>query len=254
MGDGLYHFQGDDERMNQAALAAQETFRFLWRELSWESRRIVPGLDMSVVKHPFPAGEPEDGNAEHMWVGEIGFDGVAISGALMNQPNYIPDLNEGDPVSFPLNGVTDWMYAIDGKVFGGFSIQVMRAGMSPAERRQHDEAWGLQFPDPATVRLTPSMSYQTFRSTSAELIPEHEMSLNMKKKSEEGVRSLGKRINDLIIGDMTLLHYDALAGNLTQVESLLALGADKHTKDGHGKTALDYARLMGWKKIEKRLA
>lgn len=189
-----------------------------------------------------------------MWVGEIGFDGYEISGVLMNEPNHVDGISAGEQVSFPLAELSDWMYAIEEKVYGGFSIQVMRGDMSSAERKAHDSAWGLKFPTPPTINLTPDLPYQAFESMGPERIPEHPMSLNMKKKSEEGIRSLGKKINDPIVGEMTLLHYETLAGNLTQVESLLALGANKRTKDGHGKTALDYAKMMGWTKIEKRLA
>jgi len=40
-------FDGDDPAMQQAYEAAQQSFKYFWRELSWEQRRIVPGVDMA---------------------------------------------------------------------------------------------------------------------------------------------------------------------------------------------------------------
>ena len=56
-----------DERapeMQQAYQAARASFRRFWRELSWERRRIVPGLEMAMVKLPFTDGPRTDGNTE----------------------------------------------------------------------------------------------------------------------------------------------------------------------------------------------
>jgi uncharacterized protein YegJ (DUF2314 family) len=46
-----------------------------------------------------------------------------------------------------------------------------------------------------------------------------------------------------------IVHREAIAGNLTSVEVLLSLGADKTTKTNTGKTALDFARLLEWEHI-----
>ena len=50
-----------------------------------------------------------------------------------------------------------------------------------------------------------------------------------------------------------MLHREAIAGNRTAVEILLAKGADKNAKNIHGKTALDYARALGWDHVVQAL-
>lgn len=52
----------------------------------------------------------------------------------------------------------------------------------------------------------------------------------------------------------TMLHHEAIAGNLTRLELLLAKGADKNAKNIHGKTALDYARALGWDHVAEALS
>jgi uncharacterized protein YegJ (DUF2314 family) len=53
MSEPVFMFDAKDPEMQQAYEAAQASFRYFWRELSWERRRIVPGLDMTMVKLPF---------------------------------------------------------------------------------------------------------------------------------------------------------------------------------------------------------
>jgi len=50
-------FDDADPEMQQAYENARGSFRYFWRELSWERRRIVPGLDLACVKAPFSDGE-----------------------------------------------------------------------------------------------------------------------------------------------------------------------------------------------------
>ena len=47
----------------------------------------------------------------------------------------------------------------------------------------------------------------------------------------------------------TRLHREAIAGNLSSIEILVANGADVHAKNKHGKTALEYAQAMGWEHL-----
>ncbi|HPR63340.1 MAG TPA: DUF2314 domain-containing protein [Thermoanaerobaculia bacterium] len=60
--ENVYMFDETDPEMVKANQRARETFKYFWRELSWEKRRIVPGLDMALVKIAFFADSVPEGN------------------------------------------------------------------------------------------------------------------------------------------------------------------------------------------------
>jgi uncharacterized protein YegJ (DUF2314 family) len=96
----IFFHKGDDPEMLRAHEQARATFRYFWRELTWERQRIVPGLSMAAVKAPFSDGDGEgDGEnpgVEHMWIDEVDFDGQTISGVLLNDPNWLKSVSAGD--------------------------------------------------------------------------------------------------------------------------------------------------------------
>lgn len=49
----IFFAKGDSPEMIKAFTDAQNTFKYLWRELSWEYRRIVPALEVACVKVAF---------------------------------------------------------------------------------------------------------------------------------------------------------------------------------------------------------
>lgn len=54
MGDSvIYYVEQADEPVNRAGERARKTFKYFWRELFWERRRIIPALDFAMVKAPF---------------------------------------------------------------------------------------------------------------------------------------------------------------------------------------------------------
>lgn len=140
------------------------------------------------------------------------------------------------------------MFAIEGKTYGGFSVQAMRKAMSQSERAEHDEAWGLNFGDPDVVLV----AYE--QQEHPQNLTEHPMSVNTKKNFEEFLRGYPDEIARADDEGYTMLHYEAIAGNLTRLELLLAKGADKNAKNIHGKTALDYARALGWDHVAEALS
>src|ERR1051325_1597510 len=147
-----------DPEMQAAYEKARATFRYFWREVAWERRRIVPGLDLACVKAPFSDGGPgSDGNTdvEQMWLSEVDFDGKAVSGVLLNAPNVLKSVQAGDSARFSLGEISDWMYAIHGEVFGAYTVNLIRSRMSRHERKEHDDAWVLNFGDPKKIRLVP---------------------------------------------------------------------------------------------------
>ena len=247
--------------MFAANMAARQTFKFFWRELSWEQRRIVPGLGLSVVKMPFvnvnqQEGEPE---AEHMWISEIRFDGVSILGTLMSEPQWVDTVEVGDDVSVPLEEIDDWMYTINDVAFGGYTINYLRSKMSKQERTQHDNAWGIYFGDPNIIEIVPikefGISTESGQApTFAELERiEHPMSDDSREQYREAFTNDPSLITWTDDEGWTLLHRESLAGNLTPVQLLLEHGADRHFKTPTGYTAIDLAEKMGWPAIVELL-
>lgn len=241
----VFYAKGDTPEMIAAFKKARETFKYFWRELSWESRRIIPALELACVKIAFM--QEIDGQAEpvveHMWINEIGFDGDTVSGILINDPNDIDNVNNGDYVEIPADQISDWLFACQGKTYGGFTIQSMRSQMQDEERKEHDEAWGLDFGDYRDVLVV----YQ--QKEHPENLIEHPMSINMKDSFINFLKQHPQEITHKDDTGYTLLHRETIAGNKTSVEILLQSGADASTRTNSGKTALDFAKQAGWEQI-----
>ena len=157
----VFMFDNTDPEMQRAYENARSNFRYFWREVAWERRRIVPALDVACVKAPFSDGEPnadgrENSDVEQMWLGEIDFDGKFVSGVLLNSPNGLKSVRAGDSARMRLAEITDWMYAIGGEVYGAYTVNLMRSRMDKRERKEHDKLlWGMNFGDPNSIRLVP---------------------------------------------------------------------------------------------------
>ena len=232
------HKKGATE-LNEAKANARDTFKYFWKEISLDFNRIIPAVELASVKAEF-IDDPDDPDAssEHMWIGEVFYDGRHISGVLMNQPNWLESVKQGDVVEIPLERVSDWMCVVGGEVYGGYTVQIIRGQMTEDEREKHDEAWGLDFPPPSEVKLPPDPS--PFQAVLAEML----------KEGIEEDPDLLKHKND---AGMTLLHSCALYGRESSVKVLLEAGADTSLKCDSGWTPVDYANAVGWHEIAKLL-
>jgi uncharacterized protein YegJ (DUF2314 family) len=251
----VFLFDGEDPEMHKAHEQARATFRYLWREISWERRRIIPGLDL--VKAPFSDGAdavdvPGQPRVEQMWLGEIDFDGQQISGQLLNAPNWLKSVKAGDSVRFRLEEISDWMYAIGGEVYGAYTVNLMRSRMGTRERKDHDNAWGLDFGDPLKIRVVPQKK-GWFGKGKAE-IEEHPMCLAMVPRYAEEVAANPSQLTDADENGWTLLHRESLAGNAPVVEILLKAGADPNARTKAGATPMSLARSLGWDKVVALMA
>ena len=267
---------GDDDRLPKAAAYARKTFRFFLRELSWEKRRIIPGLDFAAVKIAFSdppelrSNHPNDLEREYMWVSEIEFDGQQIRGVLLNQPDSLKSYNEGDVVSVPPKQMVDWAYSVMGEVCGGFTIQMMRLGMDKKELKAHDDAWGMDFGVPGGIRLVPE-SYlpeeiKPKRSPLPELEGlfvhglfkqvselEHPMSVNMRESLVEQLQEDQSFLTAIDENGFTLLHNLAMGGSYDGVDVCLQFGANPNEVSSNGATALQLAKQLGWTKVVRRI-
>lgn len=250
--------------MEQAGARAVGSFKYLWRELTWEYRRIVPALGLSAIKTAFKESKGGLDAVEHMWLSEIEFDGDVISATLTNSPNEITSVKEGDKITLRKDQIEDWMYVIEGRVYGGFTIQVLRARMSSAERRGHDGAWGFTFAEPNRVDLVPNWQEKGKKKLLGRLFgggapppgdpdAEHPMSENMAVGLAEAVGKGREAFFELDAAGLNSLHSLALGGSAACVKVLLQAGADPHAKTRSGRTALELATMMGWPRVVELL-
>jgi len=256
----IFWFDGDDPAMAESSRRARESFRYFWRELTWEYRRIIPGLDVASVKvvftDPLPPGSDEKPVVEHMWVGEVTFDGRLVRGRLLNSPNNLNSVSEGDDVAVELERVGDWMYALSGRVYGAFTVNLIRSRMSKGERLAHDQAWGLDFGDPDDIQLVPAWGAKPGvlgrlwgKAAVADPDAEHPMSVNMGPSLKEAIEQDRARLSERDEHGLTLLHHLALGGSADGVRIALELGADRAARTVHEQRAIDLARSMGWPRV-----
>lgn len=251
----VFHAKTDDPAMREAMARAVDSFKYLWRELTWEYRRIVPALELSAIKAAFK--DPDDADSdrvEHMWLSDIEFDGDVIRATLMNEPNWLESVKQGDPVSLRKEELEDWMYVSEGRAYGGFTIQAIRAKMSAAERREHDEAWGFDFGDPSRVDVVPNWDEKKAPGAAGDPEAEHPMSENMAAGLADALKKNRDAFFELGPAGLNTLHSLALGGSAACVRGLLAAGGDPRMKTRSGKTARDLADAMGWPRVVKLLA
>jgi uncharacterized protein YegJ (DUF2314 family) len=273
----IFKSPGDDAEMEQAAAKARQTFRYFWREMAWEQRRIVPGLDLAAVKASFSdppelrKKKPGDLDVEHMWLVEVEFDGKKIQGTLINSPHSLKSIQEGDRLSFSGKQLFDWMYVIEGKVYGGFTVDVIRSRMAKGERQQHDQAWGFDFGEVGIVNLVPpgyigdpapkkkgfaslfggaKATSQDYAKVSA---TEHPMSANMRSSLEETLTKNPQMIHEADDRGYSFLHQFSLAGSWDGVDVCLSHGADPKKAAPNGMTPFALAKSLGWKRVMERL-
>ena len=235
----------ENQKIIQAYIEARKTFKYFWRELYWEHRRIVPALDLSIVKVAFEqkiegVAEPI---TEHMWIDQINFDGELINGVLINSPNQLTNIANGDTVSIPLDKIDDWMFSTQGKTYGGFTIQALRSMMTSKEKEEHDKAWGLDFGDFNDILVV----YE--QKEHPQNLIEHPMSINMREKIKAYLTEHPEVLLHQDENGYTMLHTETIAGNKTVVELLLEFGVSKSVKTSNGKLALDFANQLNWEHI-----
>lgn len=271
MSEQVFLFEGDSPEMQQANASARASFKYFWRELSWERRRIIPALDMAMIKLPFSDGPRTDDNpeVEHMWVNDVEFDGITLAGTLINAPNRLTSVKQGDAVSVPFAHLGDWMMVAGGKAYGAYTVNVMRSQMKPRERKDHDEAWGLDFGDPNTIRIELSREKEPKKGVLSKLLgkssrlapadvqqsfADHPMCRNMVPKVEETLKGDPSIATSVDERGWTMLHHEAMAGNLGVVALLVQYGANVGALTADGRNAATLAQNIGWDEIATYLA
>ena len=136
---GVDHFSRDDPTMNTAMENARQTVPAVVKRLTALQDA---GVYVS-VKVPVAA----QGQVEHIWLGNLTYSDGAFHGTLDNQPVSLAGWAEGDPISVPAERISDWIVVLNNRLYGGYTIHVHRAAMSPEEQRRFDESFGATIPD-----------------------------------------------------------------------------------------------------------
>lgn len=238
--------EANDKRVFKASTIAQKTFRFFWRELAWDRRRIVPAYDLTAVKFALIApAKKGGGNAvEFLWADDVRFDGGnLVEGTLLNTAVNLKGFRKGQRVSLEFDRVADWLLARDGKPEGGFTVRVIRAHLSAAERRAHDAAWGLAFGPPGK-KLDPR------RYACAKL---HPLDAAAAKLIDTEGRAGTLKPNARGKDGWAQLHHYALAGAKGCVQALLRHGADPLLETPGGLRPADLSDALNWKDVSRVL-
>lgn len=263
----VYFAKDDDPGIQAAIERARKTFRYFWREISWEHRRIIPGLEMACVKVPFVDPGDNSGGAEQMWVSDVDFDGSQITGTLLNSPHWLKSVHEGDSVETPVSGISDWMYVINDRVYGAYTVNAMRCDMSASERRDHDAAWGLNFGDPNDIHVVPADWYGKTPGLLSRLFggsapavtesqlqsEEHPMAVNMADSLREFLAKDPENVHAPDDNGLTMLHHHVMAGSVVATQIALECGADVNATTSGGLTPLQLAESLGWREVTKVL-
>jgi uncharacterized protein YegJ (DUF2314 family) len=118
--DKITKLAGDDPELLAAAAKARA-------DLEKQRPHFAKGIPVNerlTIKAKFVG---DDGAVEWMWVDVFAFKGATFEGNLANEPHFIPTLRNGQKVKVKLADIGDYLHAAsDGKVAGGYSIELMR--------------------------------------------------------------------------------------------------------------------------------
>jgi uncharacterized protein YegJ (DUF2314 family) len=117
-----------DPDMEKAVAEARRTFpQFL---TALESP--APNQGAFAVKVAFVEGQA----IEHIWVGDVRYDGKLIRGVVGNEPVNVKDVKLNDQASVAPSAISDWMYVQDGMLIGGHTIRLLYNRASPQEQHR----------------------------------------------------------------------------------------------------------------------
>jgi uncharacterized protein YegJ (DUF2314 family) len=212
--------------LKEAKSNAQNSFKYFWYQVALDFYRIVPALELGIIKAAFREHDLE----EFMWCNEVFYDGQFIEATLLNEPNTLSQFEAGQRVRCSFEDLWDWLCILDEEIYGGYTILALRTTMTLAERNDHDMAWGLPFNN---VKSQPPQRSVEFEQVLA-------------AKLNDALISQPSLISQRDEDGRTILHTEALFGRLETARALLERGADREMTCNRGWTPHDYAVALEW--------
>ena len=128
--------EDNDDAMDRAVTKARESLGFFLAALQAKK----PDSHDFEVKKCFIDGD----KVEHIWVGNIRWDGKRFHGRVDNKPLDVSNVHLGQGVTVTPEDLTDWMFVKDGKLMGGYTMRVLYRRMSPDEKAEFQKEADFQ--------------------------------------------------------------------------------------------------------------
>jgi uncharacterized protein YegJ (DUF2314 family)/ankyrin repeat protein len=192
------------------------------------------------VKVPIKDGD----HTEHIWLMSIRFRDNQFVGKINNKPDRLMTVKLGDEVRVAPDQISDWMYADNGKLVGGFTVRVLRDNMTEDQRRDFDDRVPFvvvddRKPDDPQVRLFDAIGNAEDDIVAA-ILKQHP-ELSNRKGSVVVPGLLGQMERE----SQSPLSYAVYCKNLNAAEILLENQANPRARDEHDNTPLHDAAMLG---------
>lgn len=131
---GISAVSPDDREMNAAIAEARARMPELLTALKQRSG--------AVTRFSVKARYATRSGEEHIWIGDISYDGTSFAGRVENVPRDIEKLKYGDTVRIAPSQISDWLYVEDGRLVGAFTMRVIYRRMPPAQQQAFRQQLG----------------------------------------------------------------------------------------------------------------
>ena len=89
-------------------------------------------------------GFKDKGMTEHIWLGDVTYDGTVFHGRINNEPVDVKNVKFGEAVTVGPKDISDWMYIEDGKLVGGYTVRLLYNRESPEGKKQFVKETGMK--------------------------------------------------------------------------------------------------------------
>jgi uncharacterized protein YegJ (DUF2314 family) len=120
----------DDLEMTIAMVKARSTFSDFLEAFVEKAA----GVGNFMIKYPFE----KDGSYEHLWLDKIGIESEHLIGFIGDKRMKTEEAAFGEKVKIAPYKISDWMYFVEGKMTGGYTLLVL------LDRKPEDEKMAMK--------------------------------------------------------------------------------------------------------------
>ncbi|MCR5887370.1 DUF2314 domain-containing protein [Hymenobacter sp. J193] len=136
----IYTTDADDEEMNKAMRQGKATLPAFLLTISKSDSTIIN----SAIKVHYDDGVQR----EYLWVGSLSIENGQLYGVVDNKPEFTSQVVAGQRILVDTTTAVDWNYTQNNRLFGGYTIKLLRNRMTPEERAEFDQSTVLTFDTP----------------------------------------------------------------------------------------------------------